>query len=411
MAKIMVVDDEADMIWAITNVLLTQNHSVISVSSGEEAVQKVQSEPLDLVLLDYRLPGIDGVQILERIKKIRPELPVIMVTGYGGIEEAVQSIKLGAAHYLAKPFDNDHLLEVTNKALQLNLLKKEGVFGKRLVEKIDPKSSEPISAHSAPAAELKSAFTPAKKGWPKVLAGMFLAAGIAGTAWVGFRWNQTHAASRDFAIPHSHVSGLSLGAENLWVCDWFTQSIYKYERKDGKMNLIKSFTVPDFHFTGIATAGEYIYTCDSWKRMIYKHTLNESLTIEASYKSPGDNPSGLYFDGQSLWSCDGNTKKIYQHTLDDHLTVVATYESQSRFPVGLVRQGDVLWYAGVGGILYGHRLGDGFRLESTLTLPSAKDQPQISAFTMQEGKVLVAYEGVGSLTERTFSDLPRASAQ
>ncbi len=403
----MVVDDEADMIWAITNVLLTQNHSVISVSSGEEAVQKAQSEPLDLVLLDYRLPGMDGVQILEKIKRLKPELPVIMVTGYGGIEEAVQAIKLGAAHYLAKPFDNDHLIEVTNKALQLNLLKKEGVFGKRMVEKLDPKSAEtktavPVSG-TQPAVAARSGSLRSK--W---IVAASLAALLSGGAGLVFRWHQAKSESRDFAISHAHVSGLSMNDENLWVCDWFTQSVYKYGRREGEFALLKSYTVPGFHFTGIALAGEYIYTCDSWKRMIYKHTLNESLTVEASYKSPGDNPSGLYYDGQSLWSCDGNTKKIYQHALDDQLTVVAEYDSQSRFPVGLVRQGDILWYAGVGGILYGHRLGDGFRLESSLTLPAAKDLPQISAFTMHGGKVLVAYEGAGSLTERNFANLPRS---
>src|SRR3989344_3377957 len=140
MAKILVVDDEPDMIWAISNVLLSEGHSVVSVNSGEEALVKVKESPLDLVLLDFRLPGMDGIQILEKVKQIKPELPVIMVTGYGGIEEAVQSMKLGAAHYIPKPFDNQHLIETVNKSLQLNTLKKEGLFGKRAVEKIEPRT-------------------------------------------------------------------------------------------------------------------------------------------------------------------------------------------------------------------------------------------------------------------------------
>lgn len=411
MAKILVVDDEADMIWAITNVLLTQNHSVISVSSGEDAIQKVRETALDLVLLDYRLPGMDGVQILENIKQIKPELPVIMVTGYGGIEEAVQAIKLGAAHYLAKPFDNDHLIEVTNKALQLNLLKKEGVFGKRLVEKIDPKSVETRSAPPPPSRG-SEAKPPAPQGsgpWVKRAAGAALALMLIGTSgWFVYRWQQKHADAVDYAIPHSHVSGLSMSGPYVWACDWFAQSVYKYERKDGGLTLIKNFTVPGSHFTGIAQAGEYLYTCDSWKRTIQRHAINESLTVDATFKSPGENPSGLYFDGEYLWSCDGNTKKIYQHALDAALTVLAEYESQSRFPIGLVRENDTVWYAGVGGVLYGHRLSEGFKLESSLEL-TQKDQPSISSFTMKEGKTLVAYEGVGKLSERDFADLRPAS--
>src|SRR3989338_8048936 len=142
MAKILVVDDEPDMIWAITNVLLEENHSVVSVNSGEEAITKVKDASIELVLLDFRLPGMDGIQILERIRQMRPELPVIMVTGYGGIEEAVQSIKLGAAHYLSKPFDNSQLVESVEKALKMNALKSEGLFGKRLAEKMDPQLRE-----------------------------------------------------------------------------------------------------------------------------------------------------------------------------------------------------------------------------------------------------------------------------
>ncbi len=410
MAKILVVDDEADMIWAITNVLLTQNHSVISVSSGEDAIQKVREAALDLVLLDYRLPGMDGVQILENIKLIKPDLPVIMVTGYGGIEEAVQAIKLGAAHYLAKPFDNDHLIEVTNKALQLNLLKKEGVFGKRLVEKIDPKSAETKSAPPAPsrAPEAAPHAPQSLSRWPMRVAGAAIAlALIGGSGWFAHQWYQKRSGAHDFAISHSHVSGLSLSGSELWVCDWFTQSVYRYERKDGALPLVKSYTVPGSHFTGIAQAGEYLYTCDSWKRTIQRHAINEALTVDATFKSPGENPSGLYFDGEYLWSCDGNTKKIYQHAVDANLTVLAQHESQSRFPIGLVRDKDTVWYAGVGGVLYGHRLSEGFKLESSLAL-TQKDQTAISAFTMRDGETFVAYEGVGKLTERDFSDLTPA---
>ena len=77
------------MIWALTNVLLSENHSVISVNSGEEALERIQQVAVDLVLLDFRLPEMDGIQILEKMKAMQPKLPVIMVTGYGGIEEAV----------------------------------------------------------------------------------------------------------------------------------------------------------------------------------------------------------------------------------------------------------------------------------------------------------------------------------
>ena len=124
MAKILVVDDEPDMILALSNVLLPENHTVLSANSGEEALEKIKQTVVDLVLLDFRLSGIDGIHILQKIKEIEPGLPVIMVTGYGGVDETVQSIKLGASHYLPKPFDNEQLIDLVNKSLQLDIFKK-----------------------------------------------------------------------------------------------------------------------------------------------------------------------------------------------------------------------------------------------------------------------------------------------
>lgn len=404
MAKILIVDDEPDMIWAISNLLLTQNHSVVSVNSGEDAIKKVEETFLDLVLLDFRLPGMDGVQILERIKQIKPDLPVIMVTGYGGIEEAVQSIKLGAAHYIAKPFDNDHLIEITNKALQLNSLKKEGVFGKRIVEKIDPKLAETKPAAPAPKEPLVSPVKNKSLGlkiWAG-LASLLMIAGAAGS-YLHFKKNQ----AVEFPIHHSKVSGLSFGRSNLWACDWFSQSIYQYEFKDRELDLVKNYTMPGYHFTGIAWAEDALYTCDSWKKEIYKHAVGETLPIVAVYKSPGTNPSGLFYDGKYLWSCDGNQQKIYQHALDDQLTVLSTYDSVSRFPVGLYKEGADLWYAGTGGIIYRHSLQDGFRLEKSFEFLDNKETHQISAFTIRDGKIWTAQEGVSKIFERNLKDLPQ----
>src|SRR3989344_3015287 len=208
MAKILVVDDEPDMIWAISNVLLSEGHSVVSVNSGEEALVKVKESPLDLVLLDFRLPGMDGIQILEKIKQIKPLLPVIMVTGYGGIEEAVQAIKLGASHYISKPFDNAQLIESVNKALQMDALRSEGLFGKRLAEKISPPKAE------RPSVQFQKKQSPVMKN----ILPLSVAAGLFALFFIGglYFWDSKGGTDREFAIGHSKVSGLAFSGSSLW---------------------------------------------------------------------------------------------------------------------------------------------------------------------------------------------------
>ncbi len=411
MAKVLVVDDEPDMIWAITNVLLAENHSVVSVNSGEEALAKIKEVMVDLVLLDFRLPGMDGVQILEKIKQLRPELPVIMVTGYGGIEEAVQSIKLGAAHYIAKPFDNNHLIETVNKSLQLTSLKKEGLFGKRVAEKIAPQMSPAIekAAVQTPYKEPPQRIAPRSSSpWMQWIAFgallLFLGAGFF------YYWNHTRKVDLEHPIAHSHVSGLSWEDDLLWACDWFSQSIYQYRFEEGQLLLVKSFLMPGSHFTGLVSTGESLYTCDSTQKTITKHALNQTLSALVSVPSPGPNPSGLFYDGSYLWSCDGNTRKIYKHALDENLTLIATYDGAATFPVGVYKDASGFWSAGVKGRIYKHSLEEGFKLDKILIFPrTGETQNQVSSFTMRDGKVWMAYEGVNKIFQRSMNNLKETS--
>ncbi len=391
MAKILVVDDEPDMIWAISNVLLSENHSVVSVNSGEEALAKVKDNSIDLVLLDFRLPGMDGIQILEQIKRLRPELPVIMVTGYGGVEEAVQSIKLGAAHYLSKPFDNDQLVEAVSKALEMNTLKSGGLFGKRLAEKMGPTPKEDKKP-SAPSVSKKSK----NSVFPLVAAAFILVGFFLGGI---FYFKAREASDREFVIAHSKVSGLAFSGNQLWVTDWFTQTIERYEFEGGKLTLIKTVTVPGAHLTGIAAGGGFLFTCDSWKKQIFKHVQDDRLTIAETYPSPGTDPSGLFFDGKYLWSCDGKTRKIYQHALDPTLTVLDTYDTAAQFPVGLYHDGGNFWTASAVGMkIYRNLLSERFRLDKTFTFDDAAVIAKpISAFTVQDSRFWLAYEGINKI--------------
>src|SRR5256885_13577586 len=112
MANILIIDDEADMRFAIRMLLERTGHSVVEAGDGDAALGKLSEDGIDLVLLDMRLPGMDGIQILQKIREKRQDVPVIMVTGYGNVELADQALQMGADHYLSKPFHNKELVDL-----------------------------------------------------------------------------------------------------------------------------------------------------------------------------------------------------------------------------------------------------------------------------------------------------------
>ncbi|MDF2941702.1 MAG: two-component system response regulator [Herbinix sp.] len=123
--KILIADDEKNMRWILGKNLIEENFTVIEASDGEEAFNMFLDEEPDMVILDYRMPKLDGMEVLKRIKTINSKLPVIMITAHGSTDAAVEAMKLGAVDYVSKPFDIDELKLTIFKALNVVKLYKE----------------------------------------------------------------------------------------------------------------------------------------------------------------------------------------------------------------------------------------------------------------------------------------------
>ncbi len=115
--KILIVDSDYSVRSSVSENLLQQGYEVISVRSGEDCLKKLRKEAFNLVLLDVELPGMGGIETLVRIKDKLPETVVIMVSGVGVLETAVEAIKKGAFHYLTKPCNPEELIILVRKAL------------------------------------------------------------------------------------------------------------------------------------------------------------------------------------------------------------------------------------------------------------------------------------------------------
>lgn len=125
METILIVDDEINYTRILSAVLQEENYETITANSGPEALTILNSSDIDLVLTDMKMPGMDGIFLLEKIKQQDPELPVIMMTAHGTVEKAVEAMQKGAYSYILKPFDNDRLILFVEKAITMFRVVKE----------------------------------------------------------------------------------------------------------------------------------------------------------------------------------------------------------------------------------------------------------------------------------------------
>ncbi|MCF8045186.1 MAG: sigma-54 dependent transcriptional regulator [Desulfarculaceae bacterium] len=133
---VLIVDDETRIIESLEGVLSDDGFEVIHAYNGYEALKKVESESPDIVLLDIWMPGLDGLETLKEIKKSNPTLPVVIITGHGSIEAAVNATKSGAFDFLEKPLSIDRVMVTINNALNFRRLEEENKYlRKKSIEK------------------------------------------------------------------------------------------------------------------------------------------------------------------------------------------------------------------------------------------------------------------------------------
>jgi len=117
MKTILVVDDDKSVRDSLKMVLEFESYEVLFAENGQEALRQLAATPIDLILLDVKMAGMDGLEVLQRVREKKAELPVVMISGHGTIETAVEATKLGAFDFLPKPLDRDKLLVTVRNAL------------------------------------------------------------------------------------------------------------------------------------------------------------------------------------------------------------------------------------------------------------------------------------------------------
>ena len=137
MSKILIIEDEAAIRRVLTKILSEESDTYIveDAEDGIQGLEKIKNNDYDLVLCDIKMPKMDGVEVLETVKKIKPEIPMVMISGHGDMETAIQTMRLGAFDYISKPPDLNRLLNTVRNALDKKQLVVENKILKKKVSK------------------------------------------------------------------------------------------------------------------------------------------------------------------------------------------------------------------------------------------------------------------------------------
>src|SRR4028118_1303237 len=136
MSNILIIDDEKAIRKTLTEILSYEGYKIEEASDGEEGLKKFKDKAYDVVLCDIKMPKLDGLEFLDKARESNPDVPVIMISGHGTIETAVEAVKKGAYDYISKPPDLNRLLITIRNALDRNKLVKEAKVLKRRVSKV-----------------------------------------------------------------------------------------------------------------------------------------------------------------------------------------------------------------------------------------------------------------------------------
>ena len=136
MSQILIIDDEKAIRKTLSEILSYEGYKIDDAENGEEGLKKIREKSYDVILCDIKMPKVDGLEFLEKAKEINPDVPIIMISGHGTIETAVEAVKKGAFDYVAKPPDLNRLLITIRNAMDKQTLVTETKVLKRKVSKV-----------------------------------------------------------------------------------------------------------------------------------------------------------------------------------------------------------------------------------------------------------------------------------
>lgn len=397
MPHILIVDDEPDMRLAVRNVLKLRGYDITEAGDGPSALESAKREKPDLVLLDMRLPGMDGIEVLSGLKQIDASIPVVMITGYGHIQSAVDVMKLGASEYLQKPFENAQLVETVKRFTRAGAAapKRSYSVPRRELPAAD-EAPPPAVPDAAPAQG-----TAGRKG--RAFAAFGLAALLAAAALYAYLASASKGYYKEYPGVAPNISAMLWRDGKLVAGDWLAGAVYVYSQEKDGLKLERTYRLEKTHISGLAAVGDTLYVADSWRKVVEARAFSAGLAVLKVFPMPGK-VSALFYDGDYLWTCDGEGNAVMRRP-DSELTPAAAFRLPEK-PDQIFRDSRYLWTAvSATGKIYRHRLDDGLTLDAVFSLKTARPGYPLSAFVWKGGRIWLARDGLAVLTEAGSGEL------
>lgn len=283
-------------------------------------LQMLQWETSHLVLIEENT-GMPAEELIKKIKKISPDQSIIVFLEKTSMNRALQLMSKGVHDCIEPSFMTQELLAVVKKGLRKNTQENLEIVPKKKVWWKNPKVLVPIVS---------------------------ILLTISG-GWFQHRWSlkqeqerkiRESLAEKEFSLPYTHPSAITYDGESFWVCDWFTQSIYRH--KPDTFEIVSVHHFSDANPIAVTWVGSVLWVLTSDGK-VEKHAADEKLSLLRSVKIRSGNPTGIAHDGNVLWICDASLKKISKYLPDEKLTVLAEYPYPGESPAGLFWDGNSLW--------------------------------------------------------------------
>jgi len=139
MPRILIVDDQDMMRDSLASLLAREGHDIVAANDGPVAVSKLSANKFDLLITDFKMPRMTGIELLAEAKRIRPEMPVVLMTAFATVQTAVEAMKLGAYDYIQKPFDGDEIKALVDRTLEHNRLIRENAALRTMTDMSAPR--------------------------------------------------------------------------------------------------------------------------------------------------------------------------------------------------------------------------------------------------------------------------------
>ena len=232
MPSILIIDDEKSIRKTLTEILSYEGYKIEEASDGEEGLRKFKEKKFDLVLCDIKMPKLDGIEFLEKVREINDEVPIIIISGHGNIETAVEAVKKGAYDYISKPPDLNRMLITLRNAMDKTTLVAETKVLKRKVSKV-----QEIVGESSPIKKIKETIDKIAPTEARVLITGENGAGKELVArWIHEKSNRSHGPMVEVncaAIPGELIESELFGHEKGSFTSAVKQRIGKFEQANG----------------------------------------------------------------------------------------------------------------------------------------------------------------------------------